>query len=140
MAGNVFVKLPHTLEVVPMSLLLTLNKYLPTGMIQPSKHYPSEFNNSNTTKRCELCLKLTIKTPERRQILWLLLVFLLLNFDKKMVFWDHRDEFFTLCFINGSISGLLTAVTMIWNPLRANLIGQFICGLPLAKFTPLLPE
>ena len=30
----------HTLEVVPMSLLLTLNRYLPTGIIKPSKHLP----------------------------------------------------------------------------------------------------
>ena len=64
----------------------------------------------------------------------------IVEFRQENVFWNHRDEFFTLCFINGSILGLLPAVTMIWNPLRANLIGQFICGLPLAKFTPLLPE
>ena len=26
-----------------------------------------KFNNRNTRKRCEICSKLTIKTPERRQ-------------------------------------------------------------------------
>ena len=28
--------------------------------------YLLKFNNRNTKKRCEICLKLTIKTPERR--------------------------------------------------------------------------
>ena len=62
------------------------------------------------------------------------------EFRQENVFWDHRDKFFALCFMNKSILVLLPAVTMIWNPLRANLTGQFICGLPLAKFTPLLLE
>ena len=37
-----------------------------------NKHgYPADihlfiFNNKNSTRRCEICLKLTIKTPERR--------------------------------------------------------------------------
>ena len=54
-------------------------------------------NNSNTRARCEICAKLTIKTPERRHwrrsgvfianfehISHLVLVFLLLTLSKKM--------------------------------------------------------
>ena len=32
-----------------------------------SKHLLVRVNNRNSRKRCEICLKLTIKTPERRQ-------------------------------------------------------------------------
>ena len=49
-------------------------------------------NNRNARKRCEICSKLTIKTPERRRsgvfivnfehILHLFLVFLLLNLSR----------------------------------------------------------
>ena len=55
-------------------------------------NYMFNFSNRNTRARCEICLKLTIKTPERRQwrrsgvfvadcehILYLVLVFLLLT-------------------------------------------------------------
>ena len=31
-----------------------------------AKIYLFKFNHRNTSKRCEICLKLTIKTPERR--------------------------------------------------------------------------
>ena len=54
-------------------------------------------NNRNTTTRCEICSKLTIKTPERRHwhhsgvfivnfehISHLVLVFLLLTFNMKL--------------------------------------------------------
>ena len=60
-----------------------------------------KFNNRNITKRCEICSKLTIKTPKQRH--WLLfgvffnfehisnlfLVFLMLTFNKQMLagFW-----------------------------------------------------
>ena len=33
----------------------------------PAGNYLSKVNNKNTTARCEVCSKLTIKTPERRQ-------------------------------------------------------------------------
>ena len=33
----------------------------------PAGIYLLKVNNRNTTTRCEICLKLTIKTPERRQ-------------------------------------------------------------------------
>ena len=42
----------------------------------PVNSYLFEFNTRNTRKRCEICSKLTIKTPERRQ--WPRSVFLLL--------------------------------------------------------------
>ena len=41
----------------------------------PAYIYLLKVNKKNTRKRCEICSKLTIKTPERRQ--WLVLVFLL---------------------------------------------------------------
>ena len=31
----------------------------------PSRHYLLKVNNRNTRTRCEICPKLTIKTPER---------------------------------------------------------------------------
>ena len=34
---------------------------------RPSKHYLFKDNNRNTRKRCEICSKLTVKTPERCQ-------------------------------------------------------------------------
>ena len=61
----------------------------------PANIYLYKINNRNTRKRCEICSKLTIKTPERRQwrrsgvfivnfehILHLILVFLLLALNK----------------------------------------------------------
>ena len=41
-----------------------------------SQHYSAniysfKFNNRNTRKRCEICLKLTIKTPERRHCVFI---------------------------------------------------------------------
>ena len=33
----------------------------------PVGNYMFKVNNSNTRTRCEICSKLTIKTPERRQ-------------------------------------------------------------------------
>ena len=34
----------------------------------PAGNYMFKFNNRNTKTRCEICSKLTIKTPERCQI------------------------------------------------------------------------
>ena len=39
------------------------SKYVPAGI------YLLKVNNRNTRTRCEICSKLTIKTPERRQAL-----------------------------------------------------------------------
>ena len=60
--------------------------------------YLSKVNNRNTKKKCKICSKLTIRTPERRHwrrsdvfiinfehILRIFLVFLLLTLDKQML-------------------------------------------------------
>ena len=46
----------------------------------PVNIYLFKVTNRNTRKRCEICSKLTIKTPERRPHLFL--VFLLLTLNK----------------------------------------------------------
>ena len=66
-----------------------LKRLLPAGI------YLLKVNNRNTRKRCEICSKLTIKTPNRRQwrrsgvfivnfkhISYLVLVFLLLTLSR----------------------------------------------------------
>ena len=72
--------------VTKIFLLLVTSKYNPAGI------YLQKVDNRNTRTRCEICLKLTIKTAERRywrrsgvfivnfeQISHLALVFLLLT-------------------------------------------------------------
>ena len=41
--------------------------YIEQPIIFPVNIYLSKVINTNNTKRCEICSKLTIKTPERRQ-------------------------------------------------------------------------
>ena len=42
--------------------------FIITNFIQnPAGNYMFKVNNKNTRKRCEICSKLTIKTPEQRQ-------------------------------------------------------------------------
>ena len=55
--------------------------------INPTDIYLFKFNNGNTRKRCEICSKLTIKTPKRRQTTYFtpFLVFLLLTLNKWML-------------------------------------------------------
>ena len=36
------------------------------GSISPAGNYMFKVNNRNTRRRCEICPKLTIKTPEQR--------------------------------------------------------------------------
>ena len=36
------------------------------GILYPANIYLFKVNNRNTTKMCEICSKLTIKTPEQR--------------------------------------------------------------------------
>ena len=51
----------HSIMVLKtMKLLVILLQVNPAG------NYMFKVNNRNTRKRCEICLKLTIKTPERR--------------------------------------------------------------------------
>ena len=52
------------------SKLLILIKRNLKGILHNKSHYSANIylfkvNNRNTRKRCEICLKLTIKTPER---------------------------------------------------------------------------
>ena len=67
-------------------------------MIIPSNIYLFKVENKNTRKRCEKCIELTIKIPERRQlhlsgvfivnsehISHLFLLFALLTLNKKML-------------------------------------------------------
>ena len=62
---------------------------------KPAGNYMFKVNNRNTRTRCEICSKLTIKTPEQRQwrrsgvfivdfehIPYLVLVFLLLTLSR----------------------------------------------------------
>ena len=64
------------------------------GILKPSGHLPAQSQNRNNTTKCEICSKLTMKTPERRQshssgvfivnfehVSQLTLVFLLLNLN-----------------------------------------------------------
>ena len=69
----------------------------------PTGNYMFKVNNRNTRKRCKICSKLTIKTPERshcrragafiinfEQISYLFLVFLLLNLKKLTLAGKHE--------------------------------------------------
>ena len=56
-----------------MLLLLTLNRLAVSWSVHdacniPANIYLFKVNNINSTKCCETCLKLTIKTPERRHL------------------------------------------------------------------------
>ena len=50
------------LETYPRKSLATFQK---EGNTNPACNYMFEVNNRNTRARCEICSKLTIKTPER---------------------------------------------------------------------------
>ena len=57
------------------------------ALISPGGNYILKVNSRNTRKRCEICSKLTIKTPDVfivnfEHIVHLVLVFLLLNLSK----------------------------------------------------------
>ena len=43
------------------------SKKLKQNLINPAGNYMFKVNNRNTRTRCEICLKLIIKTPEQRQ-------------------------------------------------------------------------
>ena len=72
----------YTLYFIPfssISILLTLNRKTFVGAFLHRNNFECRFmwypvdicllqvNNRNTRRRCEICSKLTIKTPERRQ-------------------------------------------------------------------------
>ena len=71
--------------------ILRLSRYY-----YPDGNYMFKVNNRNTRTRCDICSKLTIKTPEWRQnvfignfehISHLVLVFLLLTFEQVNAGW-----------------------------------------------------
>ena len=76
-------------EVCQCVTILHRNIHLEIIPNDPGGIYRLKVNNRNTRTRCEICLKLTIKTPERRQ--WrhqsdannsrLVLVFLLITLN-----------------------------------------------------------
>ena len=47
-------------------LLQMLQKFVTHMVTYPAGIYLLKVNNRNTRTRCEICSKLTIKTPERR--------------------------------------------------------------------------
>ena len=72
----------------------TINFKILITTFYPVGNYMFKVNNRNTRARCEICSKLTIKTPERRHgafivnfehISHLVLVFLLLTLSRYMV-------------------------------------------------------
>ena len=75
----------------PSAQLYTLDNNIYTRKSFPTNTDLFMVNNSNTRKRCEICSKLTMKTPERRSTVFivnfehishLFLVFLLLTLNK----------------------------------------------------------
>ena len=83
------IRLSETLQLSEACSKKTDKKFFPTNI------YLFKVNNRNTRRRCEICSKLTIKTPERchwrpigvfvdnlEHISQPFLVFLLLNFNK----------------------------------------------------------
>ena len=46
---------------------MLLSETFETMRTYPANFYLFKVNNRNTPKRCEICSKLTIKTPERRR-------------------------------------------------------------------------
>ena len=80
-------------------------------MSYPAGNYMFKVNNTNAGTRCEICSKLTIKTPERRNwrrssvfivnfahILHLALVFLLLTLNKVQEFFANIFLIFYFAF------------------------------------------
>ena len=71
----------------------------------PANIYLFNVNNRNTRKRCEICSKLTIQTPERRQTLFLLLTYFtyfssasIINFEQVNASWEVARFFCVLVY------------------------------------------
>ena len=64
-------------------LFMNYGKYIPANI------YLFKILNRNTTKRCEICSKLTFKTPERRLDVVLLFLLLALN-----IFYTFYQSFY----------------------------------------------
>ena len=54
--------------------------HTPIYIINPAGNYMFKVNNRNTRTRCEICSKLTIKTPERRNYMLKIYTFIM-NFN-----------------------------------------------------------
>ena len=72
-SGVFIVNFEHISHPFLMLLLLTLNRLAVSWSVHdagniPANIYLFKVNNINSTKCCETCLKLTIKTPERRHL------------------------------------------------------------------------
>ena len=67
----------------------------------PASYYLLKANNSNTRTKCEICSKLTIKTPEQR-LAWCLTYFTpgssvsIVNFNQVIASWVIVKVFSTL--------------------------------------------
>ena len=62
------------MNIVVVSPMLAFHKYLPTGNDVPINKHMLKVNSMNTRKRREICSKLTIKRPKRRQLRYSLLL------------------------------------------------------------------
>ena len=71
----------------------------------PANTYLLKVNNRKSRKRCEICSKLTIKTPERR-----LLVFLLLTLNNKI---NRTDDWSTEFSINSFVKVIFWSVFVV---------------------------
>ena len=58
------------------------------GVVSNQNIYLFKFNNKNTRKRCEICSKLTIKTPVYHTSCSVFIV----NFEQVNVYWELTDE------------------------------------------------
>ena len=92
--SNVFiVNFEQMSQIVLVFLLLTLNKYMPAGVvlaISSANIYLFKFTNRNTRKRCKICSELKIKTSKWRH--WRRCGVLLVNFD-------HISHFFSVSIV-----------------------------------------
>ena len=67
-----------------MNAPIFLDPVLARDNVKTAGNYILEVNNKNIRKKCGICPKLAIKTPERRHFSQLVLVFLLLTLNRSM--------------------------------------------------------
>ena len=72
-----------------LHLILCISNFSVGGYVDAAGNYLFKVNNRNTRTRCEICSKLTIKTPERRH--WRRSGVFIVNFEHishlVLVFW-----------------------------------------------------
>ena len=74
-------------------------KAIAINSLKPSRHLPAQSQQKNTRTRCEICSKLTIKIPERRQ--WQF------KFEQISQFWNYGNAS-----LNDKISNLFNTQMM----------------------------